>query len=93
MLMETYPARKQYLAFPETKGCREYSQTFTRRIDGAEIRQMLEGFGISLIPMRIMGDQKRRMKRITTFWIKIQFCATGKFIAKLCIFTTFVGGG
>ena len=40
--MGTYPARRQYLAFPETKDGRQDSNTFARRRTGADCRHIMK---------------------------------------------------
>ena len=55
----TYLEDKQYLAYPETKECRNDSDAFMRRRDGVGSWEMAERSVLLLIKTFFMEDQKR----------------------------------
>ena len=59
-IMPTYPAGKQYLAFPETKKVGGDTDTFMRRRDGSGSWEMEKMSVLLLIETVIMGDKNAK---------------------------------
>ena len=92
VIRKTYPSDKQYLTSPETKESRNHPDTFIRGRDDVGSCDILEGFFILLIQIRIRGDRKRETKRGFKFSINVQFYAPQKRTVKINIVFRSVGG-
>ena len=71
--METYPSGKQYLAFPETKQCRDDLNAFARRRAGVRSWQMVTRFFLLLIKLALPKTKTKNTMEIGNSIIKFQF--------------------